>query len=129
MTPGEADSINHPAPAAPAAGAAATIPTPSLIAAMLDSGTGISDLTFPPGRPPQVERQGALVTVAIPGLSVLRPEDTSRIARDLVEGNAQAVKTLKEQGACDLSFSLPERSRFRVNVFRQRGTFAVVMRV
>ena len=32
-------------------------------------------------------------------------------------------------GACDVSYSLPERSRFRVNVFRQRGTYAIVMRV
>jgi len=60
---------------------------------------------------------------------MLRPEDTARIASDLVENNAQAAKTLQEQGACDLSFSLPERSRFRVNIFKQRGTFAIVMRV
>src|SRR5207247_6756399 len=60
---------------------------------------------------------------------MLRPEDTARIASDLVENNAQAARTLQEQGACDLSFSLPERARFRVNIFRQRGTFAIVMRV
>jgi len=43
--------------------------------------------------------------------------------------NPQALQALQQQGACDLSYSLPERSRFRVNVFRQRGSFAIVMRV
>ena len=44
-------------------------------------------------------------------------------------GNDQAARTLRDQGACDLSYSLPARARFRVNVFRQRGSFAIVMRV
>src|SRR5256885_8059730 len=89
----------------------ASVTTPALISAMLDSGKGISDLIFSPGRPPQVEKQGNLVSVDIPELPMLRPEDTTRIASDLVENNAQAARTLQEQGACDLSFSLPERSR------------------
>ena len=107
----------------------APIATPALIMAMLDSGNGISDLIFSPSRPPQVERQGELVSVAVAGLALLSPEDTSRIAKDLVGDNAQALATLKEQGACDFSYAIPERARFRVNVFRQRGTFAIVMRV
>jgi twitching motility protein PilT len=114
---------------ATAGSAAPSITTPALIAAMLDSGKGISDLLFSPGRPPQVEKQGELTAVAIPEVPVLWPEDTARIAGDLIAGNAQALRTLQEQGACDLSYSLPERSRFRVNVFRQRGSFAIVMRV
>ena len=107
----------------------APISTAAILIRMLDSGSGISDLFFSPGRPPQVEKQGVLMPVAIPELPVLRPEDTSRIARDLVGQNAVALRTLKDEGSCDLSYSLPERTRFRVNVFRQRGTFAIVMRV
>ena len=103
--------------------------TPALIGAMLDSGTGISDLIFSPGRPPQVERHGDLAGVAVPDLPLLKPEDTSRVARDLIGGNDHALRTLKEEGACDLSYSMPPRARFRVNVFRQRGTYAIVMRV
>ena len=103
--------------------------TARLIGVMLDSGAGISDLIFSPGRPPQVERHGDLTSVDIPGLPLLRPDDTARIARDLIGGNAQVLRTLKDQGACDLSYAIPERSRFRVNVFRQRGTYAIVMRV
>ena len=108
---------------------AASLETPALIAAMLESGAGISDLIFSPGRPPQVEAHGRLTPVDIPELAPLQAGHTARIARDLIGGNRHALHTLKEQGACDLSYALAGRSRFRVNVFRQRGTFAVVMRV
>jgi twitching motility protein PilT len=101
--------------------------TPALIVTMLSAGKGISDLIFSPGRPPQVERHGELTPV--PGLPVLEAADTAAIARDLVGKNEHALRTLKEQGACDLSYSVTEQSRFRVNIFRQRGTFAIVMRV
>jgi twitching motility protein PilT len=113
----------------PSVTAPASVPTPELIMRMLDSGKGISDLVFSPARPPQVEKYGELTAVEIPDLPILRPEDTARIAADLIGGNAQALHSLKEQGACDLSYSLPDRARFRVNVFRQRGSFAIVMRV
>jgi len=106
-----------------------TIATPALITAMLDSGAGISDLIFSPGRPPQVERHGQLRPVDVAGCAVMKATDTAQVARDLIDGNEHALRTLREEGACDLSFSLPERTRFRVNVFRQRGSFAVVMRV
>jgi twitching motility protein PilT len=103
--------------------------TPAVIEAMLDSGAGISDLIFSPGRPPQVERHGELTPVDLPGFTALQPEDTARVARDLVGQNMQFLRTLREQGACDLSFALPGRPRFRVNVFRQRSGYAIVMRV
>jgi twitching motility protein PilT len=103
--------------------------TPAVINTMLDSGKGISDLIFSPGRPLQVERHGELAPVAFDGLDVLTPEHTSSIARHLIGGNVQALGALENEGAADFSYSLPSRSRFRVNVFRQRGTYAVVMRV
>jgi twitching motility protein PilT len=106
-----------------------SLSTAEIIGAMLDSGKGISDLIFSPGRPPQVEQDGQLQAVPIPEVPVLRHEDTARIAHDLIDGNERAVETLKADGSCDLSYVLPHRSRFRVNVFRQRGTFAIVMRV
>jgi twitching motility protein PilT len=108
---------------------ARAVATPALIAAMLDSGAGISDLVFSPGRPPQVERHGELVGVNLPELSILRAQDTAGLASDLIQGNQQVLQTLKDEGASDLSYSLGERSRFRVNVFRQRNTYAVVMRL
>jgi twitching motility protein PilT len=108
---------------------ARAIPTPRLIEQMLDSGRGISDLVFSPGRPPQVERFGELVSVPVAELPVLRPEDTAGLARDLINDNETYLRALMEQGASDLSFMLPERCRFRVDVFKQRGTYAIVMRV
>jgi twitching motility protein PilT len=90
---------------------------------------GVSDLIFSPGRPPQVELNGTLRGVKIEGLSMLTPEHTAKLAHDLIGMNTLAAETLKEDGSCDLSYSLPQRSRFRVNIFRQRGTYAIVMRV
>ena len=105
------------------------IATPALIQAMIDSGEGISDIVLSPGRPPQVERHGDLMPVEVAGVPVLRPEDTAGIACDLINGNQHHLATLKDQGACDLSYALPDRCRFRVNIFRQRNTYAIVMRM
>jgi twitching motility protein PilT len=105
------------------------VPTPTVIATMIAAGDGISDLVFSPGRPPQVERYGQLEPVNIPGLSTLRAVDTAALASDLIGDNELILRALKEQGACDLSWALPEQSRFRVNIFKQRGTFAIVMRL
>ena len=103
--------------------------TTQIVTAMLDSGPGISDLIFSPGRPPQVESHGHLVPVSIPSLPMLGATHTKQIARDLIAGSEQALRALHDTGACDFAFSIPQRSRFRVNVFRQRGTYALVMRV
>ena len=84
---------------------------------------------FLPGRPPQVERFGELTTVPIAELPIVRAEDTAAIARDLIRDNEIVLRTLKDTGSTDLSYALPDRCRFRVNVFRQRGTFAIVMRM
>jgi twitching motility protein PilT len=102
---------------------------PAMILAMLDAGDGISDLIFSPGRPSQIERHGDLIGVQVPGIAVLHPEHTARVACELIGGNELALRTLREQGACDFSYGIPNCARFRVNVFRQRGTYAIVMRV
>ena len=107
-------------------GAAATH---ALLAAMLRASEKVSDLIFSPGRPPQVEVYGQLMVVQGPGLRVLSADDTRRIASDLIGDNKQAINMLREQGSCDISFGLPGLARFRVNVFIQRGSCAVVMRV
>jgi twitching motility protein PilT len=107
-------------------GAAATH---SLLAAMLRATDKVSDLIFSPGRPPQVEVYGQLIPVEGPGLRPLTADDTRRIASDLIGSNKQAITILREQGSCDISFGLPGLARFRVNIFIQRGSCAVVMRV
>jgi twitching motility protein PilT len=105
------------------------VSTADLIASMLLAGAGISDLIFSPGRPPQVEQHGELVHVTSSGVSLLTPDDTTRVARDVIDGNAHALRTLTDNGACDVSYTITGLARFRVNVFRQRGSYAIVMRV
>jgi twitching motility protein PilT len=104
-------------------------PTPAIIAAMLRASPKTSDLIFSPGRAPQIEANGQLVQLNISGVGRLTSEDTARIAADLIGRNAHAVDKLKQEGSCDISYSLPKISRFRVNVFTQRGSCAIVMRV
>jgi twitching motility protein PilT len=106
-----------------------TLTTAEVVKAMLDAGPGVSDLIFSPGRPAQVEKHGELVAVPLEDTPFLRPDDTARIALDLIGSNEQALRNLKEQGACDLSYSQADVGRFRVNVFKQRGSHAIVMRV
>jgi twitching motility protein PilT len=120
-------STNNPATAT--AAAPAPIPTPALLLAMLKTSSKVSDLFFTPGRPPLVEINGRLEPVSGPGLKALTPDDTRRIAAELIGNNKNAVATLRDSGSCDVSYSLPGASRFRVNVFMQRGSCAVVMRV
>ena len=96
---------------------------------MLGAAEKISDLIFSPGRPPQVQVYGQMIPVQVPGLTSLTPDDTRHIAVDLIGDNKQAITTLREHGACDISYGLPGLARFRVNIFIQRGSCAVVMRV
>ena len=105
------------------------VETSELIASMLRSGSGISDLIFSPGRPPQVEQHGELTPVTTLYVSTLTADDTCRVARDVIARNTHGLATLSDHGACDVSYTIPGLARFRVNVFRQRGTFAIVMRV
>jgi twitching motility protein PilT len=133
-------AINNPvpgkptSPANPAGSAAAVAPAPTpapfstaaLLSAMLRSAPKISDLFFSPGKPPMVEVNGRLSPV---GARALTADDTRHIASELVGNNKHAIGNLREQGSCDVSYSLAGASRFRVNVFMQRGSCAIVMRV
>lgn len=133
IVPGSTVLNSAPKPAITAVGAAvATAPaaapfsTPALLAAMLRAAPKISDLFFSPGKPPMVEVSGKLSPV---GARVLTADDTRHVASELIGNNKHAIGNLREQGSCDVSYSLAGASRFRVNVFMQRGSCAIVMRV
>jgi twitching motility protein PilT len=106
-----------------------TIHTAQLITAMLKSATHVSDLIFSPGRAPQIEVSGDLVQLKFKGLECLSQDDTRFIAYDIIGKNEHPIRKLEQDGSADLSYGIPGVGRFRVNVFRQRGSFAVVMRV
>jgi twitching motility protein PilT len=105
------------------------IQTAQLITAMLKSHGHVSDLIFSPGRAPQIEVSGQLVELKFKGLERLTAEDTRFIAYDIMGKNEHPVRKLEQEGSADLSYGLAGVARFRVNVFRQRGSCAIVMRV
>jgi twitching motility protein PilT len=102
---------------------------PPILEKMLSVAENISDLNFSVGRPPQVEINGKLTPVDIKGLRTLTPYQTEIISMALLEGNFDGAERLVQTGSCDISYSLPSRTRFRVNIFKQRGSISVVMRV
>ena len=114
------------------ASAAAAVPPLNFVhvlQTMLAASDKVSDLIFSPGRPPQVELQGKLQGVAYPGLEKLTPMHTSGISKIIMARNPAASESLEKFGSADVSFSASGLSRFRVNIFMQRGTHAIVMRV
>ena len=96
---------------------------------MLQVSDKVSDLIFSPGRPPQIELISKLQPVPIAGLDKLTPAHTLGIAKIIIGDNTAANELLDKFGSADLSFSVPGMCRFRVNIFKQRGSYAIVMRV
>jgi twitching motility protein PilT len=105
------------------------VATDELLTGILQANPRVSDLIFSPGRKFQVQTNGEFVAVQMPIPFVLTADSTRRIASDLIGNNKAAIALLREQGSCDISYALPGVARFRVNVFIQRGSCAVVMRV
>lgn len=103
--------------------------TAQLIAAMLKAREHVSDLIFSPGRAPQIEISGQLVELRFKNLERLTPQDTQWLAEDLMDKNEHAIGKLERDGSADLSYGVAGVGRFRVNIFRQRGSIAIVMRV
>ena len=116
------------APPAPAS-SQRQIHTAQLITAMLKSAGHVSDLIFSPGRAPQIEVNGQLVELKFKGLECLSSQDTKQIAADLIGNNEHPGRKLEAEGSADLSYGINGVGRFRVNIFRQRGSCAIVMRV
>jgi twitching motility protein PilT len=81
------------------------------------------------GRPPQVEVDGQLRPVVFAGIEKLFPYHTELIAMRLLANKREAADKLVRTGSVDVSYSLARRTRFRVNVFSQRGSYSVVLRV
>jgi twitching motility protein PilT len=102
---------------------------PPIIERMLLVSDKISDLNFSVGQLPQVEINGRLTPVQPLGVQKLTPYQTEIIAMSLLQGNPDAAERLVQTGTADLSYSLPSRARFRVNIFQQRGVYSIVMRV
>ena len=105
------------------------IQTAQLITAMVKAHGQVSDLIFSPGRAPQIEVNGQLVELKYKGLECLSSQDTLTIANDIMGKNETPLRKLEQDGSADLSYGVAGVARFRVNIFRQRGSCAIVMRV
>lgn len=100
-----------------------------IIEQMLLVSDNVSDLNFSCGQTPQVEISGVLYTVSPMGLGRLSAFQTEMIAMALLRDNADAAMQLAKVRTADLSYALPGKCRFRVNIFQQRNSFSIVMRV
>ena len=100
-----------------------------IIEQMLLSADHISDLNFSVGQRPQVEVNGSLAQISPLGIGKLTAFQTEMIAMTLMKGNPAAATQLAKSGTADLSYALPSRGRFRVNIFSQRNTYSIVMRL
>ncbi len=100
-----------------------------LLVKMLDVAPGVSDLNFSVGKPPQVEIDGELKGVPYAGVEKLAPYQTEIIVLRLLRGKRDLTEKLLRTGSVDLSYSIPQKTRFRVNVFTQRGSYSIVLRV
>lgn len=98
-----------------------------LLTAMIQCDEGVSDLLFVAGKPPQVEAHGKLKPFA-PDALALTSERIHGVATALINGNPTPAKDLAEHGSCDCSYSLGDTCRFRVNIYRQNGRYAMVLR-
>lgn len=100
-----------------------------IIEQMLLISDNVSDINFSTGQKPQVEINGSLYAANPLGIGKLTGYQTEMIAMAILRDNSEAAGHLAKYGTADLSYTLPARCRFRVNIFQQRGSFSIVMRV
>jgi len=100
-----------------------------ILTRMLDSFGNVSDLNLTVGKPFQVESSGLLTKVEMdPPIHDLTPYQAEVFALTLLNQNRRLTETLLAEGSCDMSYELPGKARFRVNIFSQRNNYSIVLR-
>ena len=100
-----------------------------ILVKMLDYHREVSDLNFTVGKPMQVESAGELIPVDFkPNFKALTPFQTEVIAMNLINQDRRLTQALLTTGSCDMSYSLPGKARFRVNIFSQGANISIVLR-
>jgi len=100
-----------------------------ILTKMLDSHYNVSDLNLTVGKTLQVEASGELVPVDMkPVFKTLTPFQTEVFALNLINRDHRLTETLLSKGSCDLSYNLPGKARFRINIFSQSGCYSIVLR-
>ena len=100
-----------------------------LLMEIIGSEEDVSDLLFVSGKHPQMEVHGRLKSFAPASPdSMLTSKLIEGYAKVIINGNARLIQDWNDRGACDCSYSLQDSHRFRVNIYRQNGNYAMVMR-
>src|SRR6195256_1154517 len=101
----------------------------ALLKGMLESAEGVSDLLFISGKPPLVEVHGRLNKFPFEAPeSVLTPAFIEQLAGQIMNGSKRLSLEFSTSGSCDCSYAIENLARFRVNIFKQNGHHAIVMR-
>jgi twitching motility protein PilT len=102
----------------------------SLLTGMLQSADDVSDLLFISGKPPLVEVHGRLhqFSVADRPDFLLTPVYIEELAGHIMDGSDRLKMEFAASGSCDCSYAIENIARFRVNIFKQNGRHAIVMR-
>jgi twitching motility protein PilT len=101
----------------------------ALLAGMVQSAKGISDLLFLEGKPPLVESYGHLHDFPIDTPNSLLTADlVEQISDQLIGDNDRLLGCFAATGSCDTSYEVPGIVRLRVNIYKQNGRRAIVMR-
>ena len=100
-----------------------------IMSKMLAAHDNVSDLNITSGKPFQVESAGVLKEVEMsPPFKELTPFQAEIFALNLINQDRRLTQNLLLEGSCDLSYELPGKARFRVNVFSQRSNYSIVLR-
>lgn len=83
-----------------------------------------SDLFVKASAPPAVRIHGRIVPTDLP---VLSPEDTQQLAHSIM--TEEQIESFKDYHELDLAFTLADVARFRCNIYVQRGSYAMVLRI
>lgn len=99
-----------------------------LLDRMCEVSPRVQDLIFAVGKAPLVTVDGEMRPVTLDGVERLTPFQVEMVALHLLVAAPHAAATVRERGAASFTFPVPGRSRYRVSVFLQRGSFAAVLR-
>lgn len=96
---------------------------------VFDLNPDLSDILFTVGRPIQVLQWGEIKPVIIPEIPIekLTPYQTENFSLTMISDQKRLVENLVKFGYCDLGYQI-SKTRFRVNIFSQRGQYSIVMR-
>jgi twitching motility protein PilT len=101
----------------------------ALLGAMIQSREGVSDLLFTVGKPPLVETHGWLEEFVVETpVPIFGPKEIDQLADHIINGDERLLRDLATWGSCDCSYALKDVARFRINIFKQNGKQAIVMR-